>query len=376
VHVSLLPPLADARLVELPPLEDEEALAVLRRDAARHFLGAAGPRVVGLHRPGGTREGQRLAAAAELSLLEAVREAVERCGWSLESVGAAHGAWIAAAHEVDPSGEVAAVAVHGRSAVVMRLRAGSVESVRHADAADPASVLEAMGPGPGRLLLLAPGGVRDELAGAASRAGWVEAGSRAAGALELAAERAADVELELVPPTLVARRAERSKRRALRLGTAAAALVALAAGAHLWGAHRELGAVRAERLAIADRVGPLLQERDSLQRLTDRVNAMSEVVRATPRWTPVLAELASLLPTDSHLTGLFTSGDTLELEAAGSRAGEAIQRLRASRTFADVRLEGVVERELENGETVVERFRVSARLADAPSEAETMEDAP
>ena len=109
-------------------------------------------------------------------------------------------------------------------------------------------------------------------------------------------------------------------------------------------------------------MSPLLLARDSLERLTDRVGAMQELVASTPRWTPVLAEIASLLPSDSYLTGLYTSGDTLELEAAGSRAGEAIQQLRASGTFTDVRLEGVVERELENGETVVERFRVSARL--------------
>jgi hypothetical protein len=65
---------------------------------------------------------------------------------------------------------------------------------------------------------------------------------------------------------------------------------------------------------------------------------------------------------------LFASGDTVELEAAGSRAGEAIQALRAASLFRDVRLQGVVERELENGETVVERFRVSARLAGVPPE--------
>jgi hypothetical protein len=93
---------------------------------------------------------------------------------------------------------------------------------------------------------------------------------------------------------------------------------------------------------------------------------MRDLANRTPRWTPVLAELASLLPRDSHLTALFTSGDTLELEAAGSRAGEAIQELRGSGVFEDVRLEGVVERELEDGETVVERFRVSARLAGGP----------
>jgi Tfp pilus assembly protein PilN len=145
-------------------------------------------------------------------------------------------------------------------------------------------------------------------------------------------------------------------------------LVVAAAGANLWGTYHELDAVRAERLEIADRVGPLILARDSLRRLNDRIQATENLWANTPRWTPVLVELASLLPRDSYLTALYASGDTIELEAAGSRAGEAIQALRAAGLFQDVRLQGVVERELENGETVVERFRVSARLAGAAPE--------
>ena len=80
------------------------------------------------------------------------------------------------------------------------------------------------------------------------------------------------------------------------------------------------------------------------------------------RWAPGVVERASLVPRDSPLHARWARGDTIEREAAGSRAGEASQALRAAGLFRDVRLEGVVERELENGETVVERFRVSARL--------------
>jgi len=147
------------------------------------------------------------------------------------------------------------------------------------------------------------------------------------------------------------------------LGIAAAALVVAAGVVNAWGTYRELDAVRAERLEIADRVQPLILARDSLRGLNDRIQAREELWANTPRWTPVLVELASLLPRDSHLTALYASGDTIELEAAGSRAGEAIQVLKTARLFQDVTLQGVVERELENGETVVERFRVSARLA-------------
>ena len=147
-----------------------------------------------------------------------------------------------------------------------------------------------------------------------SSAGWVvdPVPGGAAGRsdpLEVAAVWAVRSVLELVPPTLAAERESRRRRNVVRLGIAAAALVVAAAGANLWGTYREFDAVRAERLEIADRVGPLILARDSLRRLNDRIQATENLWANTPRWTPVLVELASLLPRDSYLTALYASGD-------------------------------------------------------------------
>ena len=370
VHLRLLPPMADTRIVELPPLREEELVSVLRRDVARYFLGGVGPQVVGVHTVGRSNGGGQpvLVAAAALSLLEAAREAAVQIGWSLESIGPAHGAWLSAAGDPSSKTRRAIVAIEGSAAYVMRLEGDVVAAVRQVPASDLASVADALGVGPGRVFVWGPPGAEQELAGLSSSAGWVVdplpgGADGRSDPLEVAALWADRAVLELVPPTLAALRDSRRRRSAVRLGIAAAALVVAAAGANVWGTYRELDAVRAERLAIADRVQPLILARDSLQRLNDRIQARENLWANTPRWAPVLVELASLLPRDSHLTALFASGDTIELEAAGSRAGEAIQALRAAGLFRDVRLQGVVERELENGETIVERFRVSARLA-------------
>jgi hypothetical protein len=377
IHLSLLPPLADTRLVEFPPLRQEELMAVLRRDVARYFLGGVGPQVVGVHtgRRGSNGGGGQpvLVAAAALSLLEAASEAAVQIGWSLESVGPAQGAWLSAAGDAGSKARRAIIAIEGPTAYLMRLEGGVAVAVRQVPSSDLPGVAEALGDGPGRVLVLGPHGAEQVLADRCSSAGWVvdPVPGGVAGRsdpLEVAAMWADRSVLELVPPTLVARRDSRRRLKAVRLGIAAAALVVAAGGAKLWGTHRELDAVRADRLEIADRVEPLILARDSLQRLRDRIQATEDLWAHTPRWTPVLVELASLLPSDSHLTALFASGDTIELEAAGSRAGEAIQALRAAGLFQDVRLQGVVERELENGETVVERFRVGARLADVAPE--------
>ncbi len=372
IHLRLLPPLADIRLVELPPLREEEIAAVLRRDVARYFLGGVGPQVVGVHtRKRGSNGGGSqpvLVAAASLSLLEAAWEASVQIGWSLESVGPAHGAWLSAAGDPGSNARRAVIAIEGSAAYVIRLEGGMATAVRQVPASDLVGVANALGDGPGKVLVLGPDGVEQELTGPTSAAGWVvdPAPRGAAGPsdpLEIAAMWAGRGVLELVPPTLAAQRDSRRRRIAARLGIAAAALLVAAGGANVWGTYRKLDAVRAERLEIADRVQPLILARDSLQQLNDRIQAREDLWANTPRWTPVLVELASLLPRDSYLTALFASGDTIEMEAAGSRAGEAIQALRAAGLFQDVRLQGVVERELENGDIVVERFRVSARLA-------------
>ena len=374
IHLRLLPPLADIRLVELPPLREEEIAAVLRRDVARYFLGGVGPQVVGVHtRKRGSNGGGSqpvLVAAASLSLLEAAWEAAVQIGWSLESVGAAHGAWLSAAGNAGSKARRAIVAIEGPAAYVMRLEAGGATAVRQVPASDLAGVAEALGDGPGKVLVFGPHGAEQELAGLSSSAGWVvdPVPGGAAGRsdpLEVAAEWAGRSILELVPPTLAAQRDSRRRRDGVRLGIAAAALVVAAGGAWLWGTNRELDAVRAERSEIEDLVEPLLLARDSLRGLGDRIQAREDLWANTPRWTPVLIELASILPRDAHLTALFASGDTIELEAAGSwaTAGGAIEALRRAGLFRDVMLQGVVERELENGEIVLERFRVSARLA-------------
>jgi hypothetical protein len=120
--------------------------------------------------------------------------------------------------------------------------------------------------------------------------------------------------------------------------------------------------VRGRRAAIQADVTLLLQARDSLTGLRIQIESMDQLSMNTPVWTRSLVELAALLPMDTYLTGFFASGDTVELEAAGAKAGEAIQALSEAGLFEEIRLQGLVERDLEEGTTVIERFRLWARL--------------
>jgi len=190
------------------------------------------------------------------------------------------------------------------------------------------------------------------------------------GAEESTAGRAATAVLELVPPSLAGERKKKGRRNTAGLVGAAVVLVLASLGAHLWGAYRELGALRERRASIESEVAPLRAARDSLNNLNTQIQSMEELSRSSPVWARSLVELAALLPEDTYLTSFFASGDTVELEAAGAQAGEAIQALREAGLFQEIRLQGLVERELEEGETVVERFKLWARLPSGRGEGE------
>ena len=373
VHLAVLPPLADARLVPFPPMRRREVEAVLARDVSRYFLGGNRPRVVGVRlsggsgSPGGTTKEtsmQVLAAAAPTALMEAARMALGEVGWGAGSFAAAHGGWLASAGESSGAPVRAVVAVVGEVAHLLRLEGTRVVGVRHLPADDPSAVVAGMGDGPGTVLVLSSPPVFEELDRVLGRSGWVSARDPDgwAGAEESAAARAGLGGLDLAPPSARRERRERVRRSAAALVGGALVLLAASAAGQLWGAHRELAAVQERRARIRGEVAPLLSSRDRLNELTAQAGSMEHLSRNSPAWNRTLVELAAVLPEHTFLTGFYASGDTVELRAVGARAGEAIQALREAGLFQEVRLQGSVERELAEGETVAERFRLWARL--------------
>jgi hypothetical protein len=413
VHVALLPPLADARLVTLPPLRPQEAEAVLRRDAARHFVGGTTARVVGVAPRARRAPGPVLAAATPLALIETVRSAATAAGLRLARIVPAHAAWLtaipthsgratanpaatatsteatvrkgtsvrkkasvkdsslrkdasdaapgAAAADSEAAGDVV-VALEGDAAHVLRTERGTLTVLRRVPAAWPDEVVAAAGSADGTAVVIGDAGARAALARALRAVGWTVDDTTDATAAETAAAHAADAGLELVPPTLAALRRMRQRTTAWRIAAAAVLLIVGAAALELWGTRRELDAVRARRAEIRDSVAPLLVARDSLSRLDHRIASIRALDTDAPRWTRALFDLALLLPPDTRLTSLHATGDTVTIEAAGARAGAALQALRDANSLTDVRLEGTVERDLEDGTTAIERFRVRARL--------------
>jgi hypothetical protein len=373
VDVALLPPLCDARLVPLPPLRPAEAEAVIRRDAARYFVGGSSARTVAVlpsrerrirRRASGEGAAPVFAAAAPIALVEAVRNASKAMGWTPRRIVPGHGAWLAALDAVAPAAKVPArvvIALDGEAAHVLRADAGAVLDVRRVPAAWAEEVVSAAGPPPGAALLLADGAAADAVARSLTAAGWdVRRGS--ADAALTAASHAYDSPFELSSPTALLERGDRARASARWIAGAAMLLIIAAAAVELWGANRELDSIRARRAAIRAEVGPLLATRDSAASLDQTAIAIATLDRQAPRWTRALFDLALLLPSDTHVNSLRTMADTLLVDASGMRAASSIESLRDAGSLKDVRLVGPIERDLQGGATTAERFRLRATL--------------
>lgn len=367
VAVALLPPHVDVRLVTLPPVRRAEAEAVIRRDAARHFVGNNGARVVAVRMPPALARRRSdtapvLAAAASAHTAEAVRAAVRHVGWTATRITAAHAAWITAAEQAarrsSAGAPIAAIAMIGDTAHVIRLERGAVTVLRRVRAGDAREVVAALGSGPGSASIFADSDV-DAVARVLTDAGWTVVRGR--DATQVAAAGAHEGALELVPVSVIAEREQRWRSLAAQLAVAAVLLLVAAAGVQLWGAQRELSAIRNQRAAIRPQVAPLLVTRDSLDRLQQRAAELG-ALDPSAKWTRVLFDIALLLPEDAYITSLQGTGDTLVISGQGARAGAALQALRGAASLENVRLQGAVERDLEDGATTLERFTLSARV--------------
>jgi len=383
IRVILLPPLSEGKLLHnLPPLRREETEQVVRTTAAQHFLRGGVPLVVGVEEEREAEEEPSedgtppprppvLAAAAPRVLADSVHRAVSAAGWEIDSIIPAHAAWLTALRSWGEGGTAGAggggtprvlVAVVGGTAHLLRLDGEGLTRVRRLSAASPREIVDGAGDGPGRVLVSAEGTAGESILAAFSGAGWHAAKeSRLAGTpAVLAANFAAETDLEMVPPRLAMERRDRVRRIGIGLGIAAGVLFLATALLLFVGARMELRAVRQYREEIRPSVIPLMAGADSLFMLEDRVRAIEEVEASSEGWAFVLVELAVLLPQDTHLERIQAAGDTLVLEAIGGRAGEVLEALRRSATLSDPRLEGPIQRDVEGGAATRERFRLSA----------------
>ena len=366
LDVALLPPWSAVRVLEFPRLRPHELSAVLRRDARRYFLEARGPQVVAAEVLGPAEEPARmrvLAAVAAEPVAEAVFAAGAAAGWQVRSVVPAHAAWGAAAL-TGATSEARLLVVGEEGIEAIRVQRGRVNEVRRISSAEGSDVPTAVTGVPelqfGIAAQLAALGV--EVHDLPVPPGWTD--SPAA----LAAGFAGRATLRFVTQAMAEAATRRARKAALVLASAATVLLGLAGALEMWGAERELAAVRERRREIAPAVREVSRARGTLHDLDVRFATLRALEGSAPQWPVVLTLVAQRLPADARLTAFRAEGDSLLVEGEARRAGRVFDAMAGVPGVVAVRAAAPVRREFREGAPPVERFVLVARLgAHAPA---------
>jgi Tfp pilus assembly protein PilN len=373
--VALLPPLAEARAIELPPLREAEAQQLLARSAPKYFVGARGAQVVGAVRTKSAKgaAATTVAAAASARLVSAIQEAARNAGWTVDAVVPAEAAWCAAGSAWLPRGRVHAnlLIAHAdrtdllhiagaRLAGVRRFRRGAVDAALIADAAT----------GFGHVSVIGNAEAQRELTQSLPAHG-VSVDVPTTGMNEIAADpellaaafATDDVAPALVTDAMRAVRAESLRRLITRIAGATAVIAVVAGVLELWGAKRELASLNEQRAQITPLLSATLVGRTTVEAAYRQLAALNGAEQSAPRWSAVLAQVSARLPREAYLTGFRGRGDTVTIDGLAERAARVFDAIEKAPLLTNVRATAPVRIEnLEDGRTL-ERFTIAGRRA-------------
>jgi len=335
IHVALLPPLADVRIVNLPVAAPDRVLAAVERDAAKYFPVGDEPQVVSVERAAAADGGAfapHLVAAAPSANIAAILAAAAAAAFTVESLAPAQFAWAASD----------------------RTRANGARHVVQAHTAHRVDLLDVQ-----RGVILGVRRRRDAEHGDATHRI-----ARNADESAVLAAQYADVgrARSLWPPTVRAERLRATQRAALRWAAFSVGLLLMAAIVSVTGDTRRLARVHADRAALRPPLESALIQRDSLTRITTRLTAL-RAFGDTPSLTAAIVAIGDALPADASVIQLRASGDTIYLNGEADHAAAALTALAQSPALRGVRLDAPIQQAMENGEVVGERFSIVARLA-------------
>jgi hypothetical protein len=370
--VALMPPLVETRTVDVPPLAESELQQLLSRNAARYFVTARGPQVVGAQRS--ARKAARIAASASARLVNAIHVSALDAGWTVEAVIPAEASWSAATFSRGGRRGTAHILVaHPERTDMLRVENGRVTDLRRfrPGAADAALIADATSGGGTRVTIAGHADVRDDLARALrARNVPVElAREEIEGADEpdvLAAMYAGPrAEPQLLPDAVRAARALTARRIAIRIGAAAALLFIAAAAIEMWGVRRQLDAVRAQRAELAPQLSATLVGRTSVEVAYRQLAALAAAQRSAPHWSEVIAGITRSLPGEAYLTGFRGRGDSVAVEGLAASASRAWDALAKNPGLMEVRSTSQVQRVISQDGPAFEKFTIGARVVPA-----------
>ncbi|HEV8445254.1 MAG TPA: PilN domain-containing protein [Gemmatimonadaceae bacterium] len=374
--VSLMPPLAEVRRLELPPLRADELQRTLTRDASRYFVQARGPQVVGVSLPARRARRARVpvvATSAPARLIAAIRGAAQQTGWTVDAIAPAETAWTAAAFALWPvlarQGGHALVAQDDRTNL-LQFDDGRLSGVRRfrAGASDGAMIVDSIGGPSARAGVLGATGPARELSAAlasfglsAARAG--DTGSASDRPDVLAARFAgSSVGPALRGEDSVALERAGARKAACIVAAAALVLFAAAAGIQLWGVRHQLAEVRAEREALRPQLAATMVGRTTVDATYKHLLALNQIESTAPRWSSVISTLSQSVPEEAYLTAIRARQDSVIVDGLAGHAARVFDAIERTRGFMDVKSAAPVRRELQEDGPALEHFTIAARV--------------
>lgn len=384
--ISLLPPLTEVRRLELPPLNGVELQRLLARNASRYFVNARGAQVVGAAPAGKRVRGAPtpvVAVSASARQVAMIRAAAQQAGWTIESVAPAESAWAAAMLAIWPAfARQAAWGVVAQSdrTDLMQFDGDRLVGIRRfrAGAADAAMIFDTVGPS-ARVGIVGGNPNRRELAAALSGHGITVAplGGEWASTAETPELLAAHFAGREKGPVLRGEEAvvlerARTQRAAWLVVVAAVVVLALAAGVELWGVHRQLAAVRAERARLRPQIASTMIGRTTVDAASRNLATLNAVDRTAPHWSSIITTLSQAITDDAYLTAIRARNDSIVVDGLAEHAARVFDALQRSNVVVDVKSAAPVRRELQDDGTALDHFTISARVPPpkAPSLAE------
>jgi Tfp pilus assembly protein PilN len=361
--IALLRPLAQSKVIAVPPLRRRDLRSLVLRNARRYFITAAEPVIADVQRWGMSRAGKptpAVAACADARMVDVIHRSVAQAGLHVDFITAAPLALAELIRrrvpQVRRGPAVVAVASPGWcEGVAMTLgrpsafepwpdRTGTGVSplVAQMSRAAAAGTEDAAPP----VVLVASSEERDDVEAHLRRELGEEVIQLPDGLSDLdpdavAAFGAAVMREDapaLLPGSLRREHRQRETKRLAGLAAAAVVLLCVAAGIRLWDLRRELEAVTVSRQVLAPRVAEVVELRRALGMVNAVVDGLAQVEASAVHWTPVVAALAEALPDSAYLISMSADGVELQLAGVAKAASVIVPALEASPLLREVSL--------------------------------------
>jgi len=355
LRAVLLPPLIALRTIDFPPLTARETQIVISRDPSRYFPAITGnhavmTRVVAREKAKTTV----LAGAIAMSTIDAIRSAFSTIGIDIVSFEPGHVAW---AYWARQHARDSVLIEHDLGVDISTVGDGKLLSVRRISTH---RILDELAHQPECTATLFSNTPTPRLATRAS----CEMG----GTLDIAAAIAVtyagqDTALTFIPPDVRAHREARGRRMERRLWSASLLTFAASLGVYYQALAGKLDRLVEQRRAHAAEVAAALSTREAGERIRARLSAIDELKATRIPWTRVLADIATALPSHSHLTSFRTTSDSVQLEGVAREAVDVLSQLRTAPLLRSIRPVAPIRQQTVDSGAVIEHFTIATLIA-------------